>query len=81
MYKDEIFDINWILVGVLYDEIIPIYIEGLAPINEVKEVLIHIRLKIVHRYRECASLQIAKNLVWVYAFCYCPILGFFAYVH
>ena len=26
--------------------------EGLAPINEVKEVLIHIRFNINHRYQE-----------------------------
>ena len=26
----------------------------LAAINEVKEVLIHIRFSIIHRYQECA---------------------------
>ena len=47
-----------ILVGVIFDGIIcsKTPFMGLAPIYEVKDVLIHIRVNIdiVHRYQECA---------------------------
>ena len=42
-----------ILVGVKYNRP-PLRV--LAPINEVKEVLIHIRFNIVNCYRECAYM-------------------------
>ena len=45
-----------ILEGVIYDSITPI--KGLAPIDKVKEVLIHLRFKIVHRYQD----TVTKNL-------------------
>ena len=45
-----------ILVGVIYDGFIcsKTPLRGLAPINEVKEVLIHIRFNIANRYLESA---------------------------
>ena len=45
-----------ILVGVIYDGIICSLtpFKGLALINEVKEIPIHIRFNFVHRYLECA---------------------------
>ena len=62
-----------ILVGV------KIYIMALvlAPINEVKDALVHIRFNIVHRYPECyITWQIAQTLmrrrillIWVYDVC------------
>ena len=46
-----------LLVGVIYDGIIcsKTPFTGLAPIDEVKEVLIHRIINIVHRYQECAK--------------------------
>ena len=45
-----------ILVCVIYDGTIcsKTPFNGLAPIKEVKEVLINISFNIVHRYQECA---------------------------
>ena len=45
-----------ILVGVIHDCIIcfKIQFKGLAPIDEVTEVLIHIIFNIVLSYKECA---------------------------
>ena len=33
----------------------PFEFEGLAPINEVKDILIHIRFNFVHHYKECGK--------------------------
>ena len=45
-----------ILVGVIIMMAISALrpLQGLAPINKVEEVLIHIRFDIVHCYKECA---------------------------
>ena len=43
-----------ILVSVIYDMTLRPTLRVLAPINGIKEVLIHIRYSIVHRYQKCA---------------------------
>ena len=59
--------------------------EGLAPINVVKEVLIHIQFNINHRYQECGKLvcsadpdetPLLLHLVWVYAVSKWSLLNF-----
>ena len=69
-----------VLIGVIYDCIIcsNTPLKDLAPIDEVKEVLIHIRFNIVHRYQECAELNLMRSramrrLVWFYAIWKCSL--------
>ena len=39
----------------MYNILHELAFEGLAPINEVKEVLIHIQFNINHLYQECVK--------------------------
>ena len=53
--------------------------KGRVPINEVKEVLIHLRFNIVHLYQECAehgkkAQTLLWRLIWVYAILNAPVL-------